>query len=134
MVVGLRAGGILSIETGAGVALVVGGILSKEVEDGDGADAGLGWVLFVVVVVEEGQRCGTVTREEGVVFKSTVLDMSIGLKGAADTEPEVVFDVGIVIMEGITGGEEQSLVVTVQACETVTGALDSPAAELREGL
>lgn len=56
------ARGILSKEAGAG--LVVGGILSAEVEDRVGTDARLGWVLVVVVV--EGQGCGTVTREGGV--------------------------------------------------------------------
>lgn len=61
--------------------------------------------------------------------------MSIGLERAPDTEPEVVVDEGIVvILEGITGAGEEGFVLTVQAGDTVTGALDSPAAELREGL
>lgn len=61
----VEAGIILSKET-CTVSLVIGGILSKEVEDGVGTDAGLGWVLVVAVGVEEGQRCGTVSREVGV--------------------------------------------------------------------
>lgn len=61
----VETGIILSKETFT-VSLVIGGILSKEVEDGVGTDAGLGWVLVVALGVEEGQRCGKVTREVGV--------------------------------------------------------------------
>ena len=55
---------------------------------------------------------------------------------AIDTKPEVVVDVGtVVILSGITGGGKEGLVVTVQAADTVTGSLASPAEELRrEGL
>lgn len=128
----MGSGGILSKESGAGVGLVMGGILSKEVEDGVGTDAVLGWGLVVAVVVEEGQRCGTVTMEGGVLFKSIGLDASIGLERATDAEPEVVVDVGnVVTLEGITGAGEGGL---VQATDTVTGALDSPAVEISEGL
>ncbi len=128
-------GGILSKEASAGVGLVVGGILSKEVEDGVGTDAGLGWVLVGALSVEEGQRSGTATRAGGVLFKSIGLDVNVGLERATDTEPEVVVDVGtVVILEGITGAGEEGLVVTAQAGDAVTGALDCPADELREGL
>lgn len=57
--------GILSIET-CTVSLVIGGVLSKEAEEGVGTDAGLGCILIVAVTGEGGQRCGTVTREGGV--------------------------------------------------------------------
>lgn len=132
--IGVGVGGILSKETGAGVGLVVGGILSEEVKGGVGTDAGLDWVLVVAVGVEEEPRCGTVTRKGGVLLKSSGLEVSTGFERATDAELEVVVDVGnVVILERITG-EEDGLVVTVQAGDTVTGALYSPAAELREGL
>lgn len=127
----MGAGGVLSKDTGAGVGLVVGGTLSKEVKDGVGTGAGLGWVLVVAVRVEEGTS-GTLTREEEGLLKSTGLEVSDGLERAADTEPEVVVDVGTVVI--LEGGGEGGLVVTALAGDTVTGALDSPAAELREGL
>lgn len=61
--------------------------------------------------------------------------MSVGLERATNTEPEVVVDVGTgVILDGITGTGEEGLVVTAQAGDTITGALDSPAAELKRGL
>lgn len=130
--IGVGVGGILSKETGAEVGLVVGGNLSKGVEDGACTDAGMGWVLVVAVKVEVGQRSGTVTSEGGVLLRSTGVDWSIGLERAADTEPEVVADVGTVVsLELITGAGE---VVTVHTGDTVTGALDCPAAELRKGL
>lgn len=133
----MGAGGVLSKETGAGVGLVVGRILSNEADDGVGTDAWLGWALVVALTVDGGQRSGTVTREGGVLLKSTGLEVSVGLERAADTEPEVVVDVVTVdILEGITSDGEEGL-VTVQAGDTVdavTGALDSPAAELTEGL
>lgn len=122
----MKAGGILSKETGAGVGLVVEGSLSKE--DGAGTDAGPGWVL-VAVREEEGYKSGTFTREEEVLLKSTGVEVSVGLERAADTEPEVVVDVGTIVILGITGGGGEGLVVTAQAGGTVTGALNSPAAE-----
>lgn len=60
--------------------------------------------------------------------------MSVGLE-RTDTEPEVGVDVGtVVIFEGIVGAAEGGLAVTAHASDAVTEALDSPAAEIREGL
>ena len=133
--VGVGAEGALSKETCAGVALVEEGILSKDVDDGFGTDAGLGWVLVVAFGVKEGQRSETVTREGGICSKSIGLEVSVGLERAAGTKPTVVVDLGPpVILEGITGAGDEGSVVTVQAGDTVTGVLDSPAAELRVGL
>lgn len=85
----------------------------------------------MVAGVEEG----TVTREGSVLFKSIGVDVSVVLERATDIEPEVVVDVvAVVILEGITGAEEEGVVISVQAGDTVTGALDSPAAECRKGL
>lgn len=54
------------------------------------------------------------------------------MERAADTKPEVVVDVGnVVILVEVTVAGEEGLVVTVQVGDTVTGALGSPAAELR---
>lgn len=50
----------------------------------------------------------------------------------ADTKPGVVVDVGTVVTLG--GITSSGLGVTAQAGEIITGALGSPAAELREGL
>lgn len=111
----MGAGGILSKETGAGAGLVVGGVLSKEFDDGVGTGAGLVWVFDVAVRVDEGQGCETVTREEGVCFKSIGLGVSIDLEGATDSK-------FVVILEGISNAEEEVLVVTEQAGDTVTGA------------
>lgn len=133
--VGVGAGAILSKETGAGICLVMGGILSNEIEDGVGTDAEQGWVLVVAVGVEEGYLSGALTRKGGDFFKSIGLEVSVGLERAADTEPEVVGDWGTVItLEGGTGAEKEGLVVTAEGGDTITGGLDSPAAELREGL
>lgn len=122
----MGAGGILSKATGAGVCFVMEGILSKEVKDG-----GLGWVLVVVVGVEEG----TATKEEGVLFKSIGVVGSLGLERAEDTGSEVIAGVvAVVILEGITSAEEEGVAITVQAGDTVTGASDAPAAEFRSGL
>lgn len=61
--------------------------------------------------------------------------MTVGLERAADTEPEVIVEVGtVVILEGMRGEGEEGLVVTAQVDDTVTGALDSPAGELWGGL
>jgi len=117
------------------VGLVVGGTISEEADDGVGTDERLGWFLIDALGVDDERRSGPVTREEGVLFKSIGLEVTVGLVRAADTEPEVVVDVGtIVILEGITGAGEEGLVVAVQADGTATGALDSPAAELRDDL
>lgn len=94
----------------------------------------MGWILVVAVRAEGGHRCGTV-REGGVCFKSIWVEVRIGLERATDTEPVVAVNEGtVVILEGITGTAEEGLVVTVQAGDTVTGALHSPAAELKKGL
>lgn len=54
------------------------------------------------------------------------------MERAADAKPEAVVDVeNVVILAEITGAGEEGLVVTIQVGDTVTGALDSPAAELR---
>lgn len=88
----------------------------------------------MAVRIEDGNVSETLTKDGGV-FKSIGLEVSVGLERVADSEPEVVVDVGIiVILEGITVGGEEGLVVTAQGGDTVTGALDSPAAELRGGL
>lgn len=126
----MGAEGILSKETGAGVGLVMGGgILSKEADDGEGADAGLGWVL-----VADGVENELVTREEGVLLGSIILEVTTGLETATDTEPEVVNDTGTVILAEKTGAGDEGLIVTVEAGGTVTGAFASPAAELGEAL
>lgn len=61
----MGAGGSLSKDTSAGAGLLIGGILSKEAEDGVGTDEELGWVLVVAVGVEDGPSCGTLTMEGG---------------------------------------------------------------------
>ena len=116
----MGAGGVLSKEASAGSGLVIGGILSKEVEGGVGTDVVLGWVL--AVALKERQGCGPVASEGGVLFKSTGLEVNIGLGRATGAKPEVVFEVGIVVIDA---GEE---------FDTVTGVLETPAAELKEGL
>lgn len=61
--------------------------------------------------------------------------MSRGLEGATDTDPEVIVDEGIsVIVAVITVAGEEDFKLTVQAGDTVTGPLDSSAAELKVGL
>lgn len=122
---------ILSKGTGAGLGFVVGGILHKEVENGVGKDEGLGWVLVEVMAVKvgAGQISGAFTRGGRVLFKST--DVCVGLERVVDIEPGVGVDgVTFVVVVGRTGAGVEGLVVTVQAGDTVTGALNSPAAEL----
>lgn len=129
----MGAGGIFSRETDAGVGLVMGGILSKEVENGVGTDAGLGLVLVEVmpVWVGGGQRSGTTATGGRVLFKS----IDVGLERVVDIEPGVGVDgVTFVIVVEKTGAGEEGLVVTVRAGDTVTGAVTSPAAELWRGL
>lgn len=121
------------IETCA-VSLVIEEVLSKEAEDGAWADVGLDSILIVAVGVEEGNGRGAVTTEVGVLFKSVWAEGSIGLERAADAETVVVDDERVVgILEDITGPGGEGFVPTVQTGDTVTGALASPAAELREG-
>lgn len=131
----MGAGGILSNETVAGVDLVVGGVFCEEGKDGVGTGAGLGWVLVVAVMVEEVLEYEAVTREDEVLFKSTMLEVRTGLERATDTKPEVVVEVGaVVILEVITDAEEEGVVVTALVVDIVAGALKSTAAELGEGL
>lgn len=86
-------------------------------------------VLVVVVGVVEG----TVTRE-GVLFNSIGGDMIVGLQRAADNKSAVVVDVlAVVILEEVTSAGGEGVVITLQAGDAVTGALDSPA-EFRMGL
>lgn len=80
------------------------------------------------------QISGTVTCEGGLLFCSVRVEVSVGLEGAADTEAEVAVDVRTAVFERTPRSGEDDFAVTVQGDDTVAGALESPATELREGL
>lgn len=64
------------------------------------------------------------TREGGVLLGPIWLEGILGLETSVDAEPEVVVDVGtVVIFEGITGADD-----------SVTVALAPAAAEVSKGL